>query len=52
LTNACASLYPRHAPDLADLIDAAIGEEAYMSPGSVTEKLHFFVAEYEGLPTA
>ena len=21
--------------------------EAYMSPGSVTEKLHFFVAEYE-----
>ena len=22
--------------------------EAYMSPGSVTEKLHFFVAEYDG----
>jgi hypothetical protein len=21
--------------------------EAYMSPGSVTEKLHFFIAEYE-----
>lgn len=24
--------------------------EAYMSPGSVTEKLHFFVAEYEPRP--
>lgn len=58
LIEACAGLLDNDAPELA--IRREVSEEtgfrlgpvhkvfqAYMSPGSVTEVLHFFVAEYE-----
>ena len=58
LVEACAGLLDNEAPEVA--IQREVQEEtgfavrkprkvfeAYMSPGSVTEKLHFFVAEYE-----
>ncbi|MEK8030261.1 NUDIX domain-containing protein [Ideonella sp. DXS29W] len=58
LVEACAGLLEGEAPQ--DAIRREVAEEtgfevraprkvfeAYMSPGSVTEKLHFFVAEYD-----
>lgn len=58
LIEACAGLLDERDP--ATAIKAEVGEEtgfilndvhkvfeAFMSPGSVTEKLHFFVAEYD-----
>ena len=57
LMEACAGLLDNDAPDVCIQREAAeetgfrIGQpkrvlEAYMSPGSVTEKLYFYVAEY------
>ena len=58
LVEACAGLLDNEAPEVA--IRREVQEEtgfevrmprkvfeAFMSPGSVTERLHFFVAEYE-----
>ena len=58
LIEACAGLYADESPEEAirretqeetgqTIHDVRKVFEAYMSPGSVTEKLHFFVAEYE-----
>lgn len=57
LIETCAGLLDREAPEQCivreareetgyDIRDARKVFEAYMSPGSVTEILHFFVAEY------
>ena len=58
LIEACAGLYADESPEEAirretqeetgqTIHDVRKVFEAYMSPGSVTEKLHFFVAEYD-----
>jgi nudix-type nucleoside diphosphatase (YffH/AdpP family) len=59
LIEACAGLLDREAPEACikreaeeetgfKIASARKIFEAYMSPGSVTEKLFFFVAEYDG----
>ncbi|HEY0792710.1 MAG TPA: NUDIX domain-containing protein [Chthoniobacterales bacterium] len=61
LIEACAGLLDGDLPEAAirreaqEELGVEVGPvkkvmEAYMSPGSVTEKLHFFVAEYETPP--
>ena len=58
LIETCAGLLDGQSPEAAirreaqEELGVEVGEvtkimEAYMSPGSVTEKLHFFVGEYE-----
>ena len=61
LIEACAGLLDREEPEICirreveeetgyQLSHVSKLFEAYMSPGSVTEKLHFFAAEYETRP--